>query len=184
MPRPRSSSARYEGGAADRPLRLATVLIVSMALLVGAAGCGGEGVSEGATVTVYISAPLHGAQAAAGKAMCAAARRELARDGGRTAGLRVRAVCLDDTGGRRSWSLAAVGANARRAAEDSTTVGYIGELDPTATRFSRSIVESAGIAQISTLSGRAAMATILRAIGGAGDSVSLRESVREELSRR
>jgi hypothetical protein len=93
-------------------------------------------------------------------------------------------VCLDDTGGANRWSLAAVGANARRATEDSTTVGYIGELDRTATRFSRPIVESAGIAQLSTLSGRAAMASILRAVREAGDPASLREAVSEELSRR
>ena len=41
---------------------------------------------------------------------------------------------LDDSGGARRWSLAAVGANARRATEDSTTIGYIGELAPAATR--------------------------------------------------
>jgi hypothetical protein len=155
-----------------------------IALVVAAAGCGGGGVAEGATVTVYVSAPLHGAQAAAGRAMCAGARRELARGGGRAAGLRVRAVCLDDSGATRRWSLAAVGANARRATEDSTAIGYIGELDPAATRFSRPIVESAGIAQLSTLSGPAAMASILGAIREAGRSASLREAVREELSRR
>jgi hypothetical protein len=83
-----------------------------------------------------------------------------------------------------SWSLAAVGANARRATEDSTTIGYIGELDRAATRFSRPIVESAGIAQLSTLSGRAAMASFLRAIRQGGDPVSLRESVRDEINRR
>lgn len=135
-------------------------------------------------MTVYVSAPLHGAQAAAGRAMCTGARRELARSGRRTAGLRVRAVCLDDSGGARRWSLAAVGANARRATEDSTTIGYIGELAPAATRFSRPIVESAGIAQLSTLSGRAAMARLLRAISEASGSTSPREAVREDLSRR
>ncbi len=132
-------------------------------------------------MTVYVSVPLDGARAVQGRAICAGARRELARSGGRTAGVRVRAVCLDDTGGGKRWSLAAVGANARRATEDSTTVGYIGELDATATRFSRSIVEEAGIAQISTLSGRAAMAELLRAIREAGDAESLRESVHDAL---
>jgi len=159
-------------------------LAACIALVLGAVGCGEGEVAEGATVTVYISAPLRGAQAAAGKAMCEGARHELARSGGRTAGVRVRAVCLDDSGGRRRWSLAAVGANARRATEDSTTIGYIGELDRVATRFSRPIVESAGIAQLSTLSGRVAMASLLRAIREASGSASLRNAVREEVSRR
>lgn len=132
-------------------------------------------------VSVYVSAPLHGTQASEGRAMCAGARRELARAGGRAAGVSVHVACLDDTGGGRRWSLAAVGANARRATEDSTTIGYIGELDSGATRFSRPIVESAGIAQLSTLSGGAAMARLLRAVRNADTSISLRESVHDSL---
>jgi branched-chain amino acid transport system substrate-binding protein len=132
-------------------------------------------------VTVYVSAPLHGAQAVDGREMCAGARRELSRSGGHAGGVRARVVCLDDTGGGERWSLAAVGANARRATEDSTTIGYIGELDRAATRFSRPIVEAAGIAQLSTLPGRAAMAKLLQAIRDAGASASLRESVYEAI---
>ena len=37
--------------------------------------------------------------------------------------------------------------------EDSTSVGYIGELDPAATRFSRPILDAAGIAQVGGPSG-------------------------------
>jgi hypothetical protein len=93
----------------------------------------------------------------------------------------VRVSCLDSTGEAERWNLAAVGANARRATEDSTTVGYIGELDPVATRFSRPVVESAGIRQLSGLSGRAAMAKLLRAIHDADSSTSLRQSVHDAL---
>lgn len=135
-------------------------------------------------MTVYVSSPLHGARAAAGKAICAGARQELSRSGGRAGGLRVQAVCLDDTGGAPRWSLAAVGADARRAAEDSTSVGYIGELDPAATRFSRPILDAAGIAQIAVRSGRAAMAAILKAIRESGGSGEVREEVRDRLNHR
>jgi branched-chain amino acid transport system substrate-binding protein len=135
-------------------------------------------------VTVYVSSPLHGAQAVAGRAMCAGARGELARSDGRAGLLRVRAVCLDDTGGALRWSLAAVGADARRASQDSTSVGYIGELDPAATRFSRPILSAAGIAQVAGPSGRAAMATLLQAIRESGGSGEVREAVRDRLSRR
>ncbi len=135
-------------------------------------------------MAVYVSAPLHGAQATAGKAICAGARRELARSGGRAGLLRVRVVCLDDTEGGPRWSLAAVGADARRASEDSTAVGYIGEFDPAATRFSRPILGAAGIAQVAGPSGRAAMVRLLKAIREAGGSGEVREAVRDAVNRR
>jgi hypothetical protein len=114
--------------------------------------------------------------------MCGEARRELARHGGRAGEVRLRLVCLDDTGGAPRWRLAAVGANARRAVEDSATVAYIGELEPGPTRFSQPIVEAAGIGQVSGPSGGRAMAEVLRAIEGAGDTGQLREAVSRELS--
>jgi hypothetical protein len=135
------------------------VLFLSFACALGAlvVGCGEEGVSRGATVTVYVS----------GKSLCEGARQELDRSGGRAGDFRVRAICLDNPG-----TLAATGANARRATEDSTTVGYIGEPS--------TIVDAAGIAQVSTSSGAIAMARLLRAIRQADDS-HVRESVFDEL---
>jgi hypothetical protein len=116
--------------------------------------------------------------------MCAGARHQLARSGGRAGPLRVRARCLDDTGGGRRWSLAAVGADARHAVEDSATVGYIGELQPAATRYSRPILAAAAIAQLPGPSGSAAMARLLAAIGEVGSSAEVREAVRGRLERR
>lgn len=148
-------------------------------LTLAAAGCGGGGgVAEGATVTVYVSAPLHGDRAIEGKAMCAGAERLT----GSAGDVRVQVVCLDDTGGGGHWSLAAVGANARRAAEDSTAVGYIGDANPTVRRFSQPMLESAGIASIYSSSGKAAMAQLLAAIHRAGGGPDLREAVRDNLA--
>ncbi len=92
--------------------------------------------------------------------------------------MRLRVVCLDDTGGAAAGGSPAIGANARRAIEDSTTVAYVGELDPAATRFSRPILEAAGIAQVSgDARAQAAMARVLKAIDDAGDTGQLREAV-------
>jgi hypothetical protein len=140
------------------------------ALLVAGAGCGeGEGVAEGATVTAYVAAPL-----------CDEAKRELEREGARAGDVRVRILCLPsvESGGR--LALATVGANARHATEDSTTVGYL-EAPSSAARFSRPILEEAGIASIDGSSGKAAMTRLLSAIREA-DPSSLRESVREAVS--
>jgi hypothetical protein len=128
-------------------------------------------VEKGATVSVYVAAPL-----------CAGAKQELSRRGARTGEVRVRAACLAGSEGGGRIDLAAIGANARRATEDSSTVGYIGETDPRATRFSSTILESAGIAQVSGMSGRAAMAKLLDTIEAAGDAGNLREAVDERIS--
>ena len=115
-----------------------------------AGGCGG-GDGGPATLTVYVSAPLHGARAAEGRAIVDGAKLALAgRD--RVGELRIRAVYLDDTGGGARWSPVAPAANARRAAEDSSTIGYIGDVDSGATRVSLPITNQAEIAQISPAS--------------------------------
>jgi hypothetical protein len=122
-------------------------------------------------VTVYASSTA-----------CAGAKRELARRGTRAATLRVALVCLPAVrrGGR--LDLAAIGANARRAAQDSTAVAYIGEAQAAATRFSQTILEEAGIAHLAQASGGAAMRRVLIAVeDGAGSSRGVREEVRNRL---
>lgn len=143
------------------------------ALFVAGVGCGEEeGVAEGATVAAYVVAPL-----------CAGAEAELEQAGGKAGSVHVRAVCLSSGGDHRGLDLASVGAGARRAAEDSTAVGYLASPGPAA-RFSRPILESAGIADISVDSGSAGMARLLRALREAGDAASLREAVAGDLGGR
>jgi hypothetical protein len=139
-------------------------------LLIGVAGCGeSEGVAEGATVTAYVEASL-----------CAEAKQQLAKEQGRAGDIRVRAVCLPSPDKDRKLDLTTIGANARRATQDSTTVGYLEAQDPRTSRFTHPILETASIAWIPSDSGTASMARLLRAIEAA-DSGSLRESVQEAL---
>ena len=126
--------------------------------------------AEDATVSVYVSAPL-----------CAGAKEELARRGGRSGDLRLRAVCVDDGGSRDESRLAAIGAAARQATEDSSSIAYIGTTDPVAVRFSEPIFEEADIPRISADSGEASMTRLLRALQRTDDSGSLRESLADEL---
>jgi hypothetical protein len=149
--------------------RAAVLTAVACALL-GASGCGeGEGAANGARVTAYVEAPL-----------CAAAQRQLASEGARAGSLRVKAVCLPSPRTGARLSLATVGANARRASEDSAAIAYLGPLDPAAGRFSHPILDSAGIAWITDSSGAIAMGRLLDAVREA-DPTSLRESVRGSL---
>ena len=138
-------------------------------------GCGEEGAARGATVSVYVSAPLRGEEAPAGRRLCAEAREQAARGRG-SEGLELRVVCLDASGADGRWALARVGANARRAREDSTSIAYLGEPDPRARRQSSPILEAAGIAELEGRSGRAAVAAVDAALRE-GDSSHPRAAV-------
>jgi hypothetical protein len=130
-------------------LSLAAIAVVAVA----SAGCGEGGASSGATVSVYVAAPL-----------CQEARKS----SGSAGDLEVRVLCLPPQGARMA-GLAAAGAGARRATEDSTSVAFL-EVPGPAAEFSRSIVESADIAWVETSSASTAMHRILSALEGDGSS--------------
>jgi hypothetical protein len=143
--------------------------VLGIVVLAGVGCGGGEGVADGATVSVYVAPP-----------QCAGAERVLERSGGMAGTLHVRVVCLEraEKGGR--LDLATVGANARRAVEDSSTVGYVEAPGP-AVRHSVPILEEAGIAVVENGSGAVSMARLLEAIKAAGTASGLREAVGDEL---
>lgn len=114
--------------------------------------------------------------------LCAEAERELAGAGGQAGDVRVRAVCLASAEGSEKLDLAQIGANARRATEDSTAIAYIGEPTKSASRFSEPILKEAGIAQLSETGGATAMSKLLEVVGEASGSSSLRESVHDALN--
>ncbi len=149
------------------------LLVVLLALAVG--GCGEGGAAEGARLNVYVSAPLSGPEASAGRPICAEARREAQR-AGQPGGFELRVVCLDAAGPEGRWTLARVGANARRATEDSTAIAYLGEPERATRRQSLPIVEAAGIAELGSLSGREAVARVAAAIDES-DSSDPRQAV-------
>ncbi len=163
----------------DRPAPVAVgvgvgVLLCSL-LLAALAGCGG-GDAKGATVTVYVGASL-----------CPAAEAALASAGGRSGNFAVTAVCLPattvppatGTGTASRTDLATAGANARRATEDTSAVALL-EAPGQASKFTRPILETAGIPLVSSSSGKAAIQRTLTAIEEAGSS-SVRDGVREAL---
>jgi hypothetical protein len=147
--------------------------VLPLLLSLPLAGCGdGGGVASGAEVTAYVEAPL-----------CAGGREELMRDGGEVADLRVRIACLPDPREGEKLDLAQIGANARRATEDSSSIAYIAQPDRRARSFSLPILEEADIPRLTSSSGSDAISQLLRAIEDAGEAGTLREAVGEELSR-
>jgi branched-chain amino acid transport system substrate-binding protein len=127
-----------------RHLALAALLLVPA---VAGCGVGGSATIE-APVHVYVSLPLTGPRGADGRDAADGARLALEQAGGRAGSLEVQAQYLDDAKGK-PWDPVAVGANARRAIQDSATAAYIGELDSQPTRASMPITNNAGIVQVS-----------------------------------
>jgi len=148
-----------------------TAVAAACVLLVAVvAGCGGgEGVAQDATVTAYVEASL-----------CAGAKQELVSQGGRAGDLRVQAACLPSARSHAKLNLATLGANARRATEDSTTVAFLEAADPAAARFTHPILETAEVPWLAGSSGKATMSRLLELIAASG-SGSLRQTLREEL---
>lgn len=159
------------GGVTRGSRPLYRVVLTACLLAVAISGCGGSGgVSDGSTVTAYVTAPL-----------CAGAEAELARRGAEAGDVRVRVVCLPSGESSPRLDLAQIGANARRATEDHTAIAYIGEPTRSASRFSAPILREAGIAQLSSIPGAAGMQKLLRAIRDTKDSSSPRQSVFDQL---
>jgi hypothetical protein len=149
-----------------RRVRLPLAGLAAFALIV--AGCGG-GDSQGATVSVYVAAPL-----------CAAAKQELSSHGTTAGHFTVAVRCLapsENSGG--GVDLATDGSNSRRATADTSAVATLEPPGP-ATKFTRPILESAEIPLVTAASAGKGMSRILTAIEGAGSS-SVRGSVGEAL---
>lgn len=151
---------------------------------VGAAGCGEEeGVAEGAVVNVYVEAPL-----------CEEGSSDVPVPLPEDAVFGARVVCLDDpgnpggdrlgqgVGGPRRIDLATVGANARRATQDASTIAYLQRDDHAVSRFTRPILDAAGVGWIAADDLGSALRQLTRALAEA-DSNELRADVREALGR-
>jgi hypothetical protein len=147
--------------------RIAAALLVA-ALGLTVAGCGG-GDASGATVTVYVAAPL-----------CAAAKADLESHGPTAGHFKIVARCLapsERAGG--VVDLATNGSNSRRATEDTRSVATLEPPGP-GNRFAGAILESAGIPLVTSTSGKTGMTRIVKAVESAGTS-NVRESVLEAL---
>lgn len=136
-------------------MRVPAILSAGAAVAV-LAGCSSgdfdDQVAEDATLTVYVSAPLRGESAEQGQAIVDGAKLALADADGQAAGIDVAATYMDDTSGSSAgagWDPVVVADNARRAAQDSTAIAYIGEFESGATRISEPITNEARMLQVS-----------------------------------
>ena len=128
------------------------------AVLLGVVGCGGVAVSDvaeatGGQLTVYSSLPLQGPSAATSERIVDGEKLALADAGGRAGPFKIEYSSLDDanpTTGR--WEPGLTATDAKFAAQDTSTIAYLGELDSAATAVSLPFINAAGILQISPAS--------------------------------
>ena len=135
----------------------ATGLLLSIAALCAgllASGCGSsdrDNRARGSTLTIYTSLPRHGLSARDADAVAAGERLALADAHGRAGGHRLRLVELDDSDPQKAgvWDPSAVERNAKQAANDPSTIAYIGELDYGGSAISVPVTNAKAILQVS-----------------------------------
>lgn len=121
------------------------------------AGCGGISGSEsdaiGSPLSVYSSLPLQGPMAAASAQIVNGEKLALAESNGHAGKFRVAFFSLDDSNATTGlWDPGVTAGNAKTAAQDPSTIAYIGDLDSGATAVSLPLMNSVGILQVSPAS--------------------------------
>jgi len=121
-------------------------------------GCGGVGsayVSDaaGSQLAIYSSLPLQGPEAEASQQIVDGEKLALADAGGRAGDFKVGYVSLDDANRTTGeWSPDVTASNAKTAADDTSTIAYLGDYDSGATAVSLPLINAAGILQLSPAS--------------------------------
>jgi branched-chain amino acid transport system substrate-binding protein len=125
------------------------------ALVVGVAACGGKsssggGTAKGKTLTIYSSLPLQGTSRVQSVDVIKGEKLALEAAGSAVGKCKLAYKSLDDsTAAAGSWDPGQTSANARKAAQDASTIGYLGEFNSGASAVSIPILNQAGIMQIS-----------------------------------
>jgi branched-chain amino acid transport system substrate-binding protein len=130
-------------------------LLALAAILLGVVGCGGVAVSDvaeatGGELTIYSSEPLQGPSAEIAGQIIDGEKLALADADGRAGPFKIGYVSLDDaspTG--KEWNPGITETNAKTAAEDTSTIAYLGDFDSAATAVSLPLINAAGILQVS-----------------------------------
>jgi branched-chain amino acid transport system substrate-binding protein len=135
-----------------RLLLAATAALACAGLVLGAAGCGGSSRTprrSARTLSIYTSLPFEGPYATQAEAIYHGEELAWAQTGGVVNGFKVVLRRLDDANSGAGSSPDQVALNARIAAEDPSTIAYIGELTPGSSLASIRTLSPAGILQVS-----------------------------------
>lgn len=124
-----------------------------LALSACGGGAAGDTSTGSSTVTVWSSLPLQGPAMATSESIVNAERLALEEAGGRVGEFTVKFNSRDDASAPAGgWDPDQTSGNARRAAQDKSTIAYLGELDWEASAISIPILNEVGVLQISPAS--------------------------------
>jgi branched-chain amino acid transport system substrate-binding protein len=132
--------------------------VAALAFVPALAGCAGVGSSPlaqsvGKQLTVYSSLPLQGPSAAISQEIVGGEKLALSDAGGHVGRFVVSYVSLDDSSPTSGeWDPGVTAANAKAAAQDRTTIAYLGDFNSGATAISLPLTNAAGILQVSPAS--------------------------------
>lgn len=135
-----------------------TWVLAALALLPALSGCGGVSSSTaaenvGSQLTIYSSLPLQGPEGAISQQIVGGEKLALADAQGHVGRFTVSYVSLDDSNATTGeWDPGVTAANAKAAAQDPTTIAYLGDFNSGASAVSLPLTNAAGILQVSPAS--------------------------------
>ncbi len=107
----------------------------------------------GNQLTIYSSLPLQGPSAGISEEIVGGEKLALAGAGGRIGPFKVSYVSLDDSNATTGeWSPGVTATNAKMAAQDTSTIAYLGDYNSGASAVSLPLINAAGILQVSPAS--------------------------------
>jgi branched-chain amino acid transport system substrate-binding protein len=114
-------------------------------------GGGGSSASTGSTsLTIYSSLPLQGDSRPQSESVVNGEKMALEEAGGKVGKFTIKYVSLDDaTAAAGKWDPGQTSSDARKAAQDKSTIVYLGEFNSGATAISLPVLNEAGILQVS-----------------------------------
>jgi branched-chain amino acid transport system substrate-binding protein len=124
---------------------VAATLAAAVALLaaaLGVAGCGGVGISGasstiGNQLTIYSSLPLQGPSGPSSQQIVNGEKLALSEAGGRIGSFKISYLSMDDSNTTTGeWNPGVTATNAKTAAEDTTTIAYLGDYNSGASAVS------------------------------------------------
>lgn len=139
-------------------MRVRWLCLAALAFAPALAGCGGVGSSTaadnvGEQLTVYSSLPLQGPEAGISHQIEGGEKLALANAGGHVGRFTVSYTSLDDSSlTTGQWEPGATASDAKAAAQDPTTIAYLGDYNSGATAVSLPLTNAAGILQVSPAS--------------------------------
>ena len=128
------------------------------AVLSWMAGCGGVAASNvaeatGGQLAIYSSEPLQGPWAPVSEQIIGGEKLALRDANGRAGPFKIGYFSLDDASPTtQRWNPAVTETNAEKAAQDTSTIAYLGDFNSAATAISLPLINAAGILQVSTAS--------------------------------